>query len=216
MAYPKKTTPVSIDAFVQPCVLDFYLTTPFLLRWRSWHPQMDVKWCVREQWYCFVVVIVTKTSLCCIVYSSFIVLWKLVQQKYWFVHRMLFLLVVCMVLEWIQSHSSNCTRNSNFCITDLVLTLKKSSHHDNNDECMLLEDMQHSHSQIILHPEVIYLSWYGRKFCKVESLIRILLSSTLSSFIIPSSWGLTVLSWISLTENLNNNFGINYFWSYHQ
>ena len=54
------------------------------------------------------------------------------------------------------------------CALKLLFLDKKHSHHNNNDEYMLLEDMQHSHPHIILYQEVIFLSWYGRMFCRVE------------------------------------------------
>ena len=65
MADPRETTPENIDAFVYPCVFDFYCKKNlfFLLRWQSLYPSMDVQFCVWEQLYCSVVVIFPNTTL---------------------------------------------------------------------------------------------------------------------------------------------------------
>ena len=48
-------------------------------------------------------------------------------------------------------------------ITTLIFKFfKKRSRNDNNDECMLLEDMQHSQQHMTLYQEVIFLSWGGK------------------------------------------------------
>ena len=106
----------------------------------------------------------------------------------------------------------NSTRLSVLWITALIFNFfKKCPHHDNNDECMLLADMQHSHPHITLYPEVIILSWGGRIFHNVESLIIILLSWSLASFSPPFSGGIPVLLWSSCTETCKNNFGADFF-----
>ena len=59
---------------------------------------------------------------------------------------------------------------------------QKYLRHDNNYECTILADIQHSHPQITLYWEVILLSWDERIFCNVESLMIILLSSSIAYF----------------------------------
>ena len=88
---------------------------------------------------------------------------------------------------------------------------KKRSRNDNNDECMLLEDMQHSQQHMTLYQEVIFLSWGGKIWRKVESLMMISLSEYIASFSSSSYGGITGLLCSSHTETFNNNFGINCF-----
>ena len=86
------------------------------------------------------------------------------------------------------------TRPSILCIIALIFKFfKKLSIHDNNDKRMLLSDMQHSHQHMTLYQEVIFLTWGGRIFRNVESLMIILLYLSLESFSSPSSGGITML-----------------------
>ena len=49
-----------------------------------------------------------------------------------------------------------------FCVLKIwYLPLKTFSLHDNNDECMLLTDMQHSHPHITFYQDVVFLCWVG-------------------------------------------------------
>ena len=70
----------------------------FLLQWQLWHPSMEAKMWVWVLWYCYAMVIVSNTTLCCLAYSSCIGILQLVHHPYWFVHHKLFLIVVCRFL----------------------------------------------------------------------------------------------------------------------
>ena len=59
-----------------------------------------------------------------------------------------------------------------------------------------------------LYQEVIFLSWGGRIFFNVESLMVILLSLSVASFGTPSYGVLTMKLCSSRAEFYNNNFGI--------
>ena len=100
-----------------------------------------------------------------------------------------------------------------FCALQLLSFnfFKKHSRHDNNYECMLLADMQHSHPHITMYWEVTFFSWGGRILRKVVSMMIILLSLSLASFSTPSSGVLTIILWSSRAETYNNHFGINCF-----
>ena len=93
-----------------------------------------------------------------------------------------------------QINIGNFTRPFVLFITDLILKfVQKRSCHDNNEKCMLLEYIQHSHPHINCYWEVMFLSWDDRIFCKVDSLMIILLSSSLASFSPHSSGGITLI-----------------------
>ena len=66
---------------------------------------------------------------------------------------------ILICLKWTIVHS---TRRYFLCITALIFQLfKKRSHYDNNGECMILADMQHSHThtQILLRGHIFELGW---------------------------------------------------------
>ena len=110
------------------------------------------------------------------------------------------------------------SRLSVLCITALIFKFffKKRLCHYNNDECVLLEDMQHSQPHMTLYRKILFMCWGGRIFCKVESLIMILFLTSLASLSPPSSDRLTLLLFSSCIETYNNNFGINFFWCCHK
>ena len=65
---------------------------------------------------------------------------------------------------------------------------------------MLFVDMQHSQPHITLYQAVLFLGWFGIILRKVESLMIILLSGYIVSFGPPSSGGINILLFSSLTE----------------
>ena len=67
----------------------------------------------------------------------------------------------------------------------------------------------HTHTWLCI--DRLYFIWGGKILRKVESLMIILLYSSLAYFSRPSSRGLTKLLWSSRTETFNKNFGINCF-----
>ena len=69
--------------------------------------------------------------------------------------------------------------------------------------------MKQSQPQLTFYLSVIFLSWGGNILRKVESLIMMLYSASLSSLVTPSSGGLAILLCSSLTNNFNNNFVTN-------
>ena len=108
------------------------------------------------------------------------------------------------------------TFNQNFCFVRYNFDFfKKWSHYDNNDECTIFEDVQHSQPHMILYQEVVFLSWGGRILRKVESMTMILLSASIYD-LNPTSYGvLNMILWTYLTVTCNNNFGTSFF-RYHQ
>ena len=74
---------------------------------------------------------------------------------------------------------------------------------------MLLEYMQQSQPYITLYQAAIFFSWGDKMLCNFESLIMILLSAYLAYLSTPSSGGLTMLLYTSLTYIRNNNLGTN-------
>ena len=104
-----------------------------------------------------------------------------------------------------------------FCTLQLLSlsSFKKFSRHDNNYECIILAYMQHSQPHMILYCEVIFLNWGWRIFFNFESLMMILLSSSLDYLIPPSSGLLSIILCSSCTDTFNYNFDINYFLCYH-
>ena len=104
-----------------------------------------------------------------------------------------------------QFHQTFCF----LCYNIDFFVFKWQSRHDNNYEWMILEDMQHSQPHINSYWEVIFLSWDGKRWCKVESLMVILLSAYLYCSSPPSYGGLNMILCSSLTETRNNNFSIN-------
>ena len=88
---------------------------------------------------------------------------------------------------------------------------RKHSHHDNNDEWIILADMQHSQTHMTFYREVIFLSWGGRIFCKVESLMMILFLKSFPFFSSPSSGVITMILCGSLPDTCNKVFVMNCF-----
>ena len=77
------------------------------------------------------------------------------------------------------------------------------------DECILLADMQYSQPHTTLYRAVVLLICGDNMLRKVESMMMMLSSVSLASFSPPSSGGLTMLLYSSLTDTFNNNFGTN-------
>ena len=69
--------------------------------------------------------------------------------------------------------------------------------------------MQHYQPHISLYWSVILLSCGGNVLYKVESLMMMLSSASITSLRPNYSGGLTMLLCSSLTDNCNNNFGTN-------
>ena len=61
--------------------------------------------------------------------------------------------------------------HQNFCFAhykfDFFL-FKNRSRHDNKDECMLLAEMQHSQTHMTLYRDVLFLSWGGKYFARLN------------------------------------------------
>ena len=64
------------------------------------------------------------------------------------------------------------------------------------------------HSQPHMYWAVILLIWGGNMIHKDESLIMMLSYASLDSFSPPFSCGTTMISCSSMTDTLNNKFGI--------
>ena len=99
------------------------------------------------------------------------------------------------------------TRSSVFLFLLLSLRcFRRQPHYVNMEEYIVLSDMQHSQTHVTLYWSVIFFSWCVKMLRKVESLIVVLLSASLASLGPPSSGGINMLLWSSLTNTWNNNF----------
>ena len=93
-------------------------------------------------------------------------------------------------------------------ILDFILEfLKYRPHHDINEECILLEDIQNSQPHRILYLDDVFFNWGGNNERNVESLIMILLSAYLASLSPSYTGSLTMMLWSSRTETYSNSFG---------
>ena len=78
-----------------------------------------------------------------------------------------------------MSQIHGCTFHQTFFlrVTALILNFfKLFSRHDNNDECMLFTDIQHSQLHMTFYQEVVFCSWGGIILHKVWLLIIVLFS----------------------------------------
>ena len=73
--------------------------------------------------------------------------------------------------------------------------LKYLSHHDINEECILLADTQHSQAHMNFYCTEFLLSWGDNSELNVESMIMVLLYASLASFGQPFTGSLTGMLW---------------------
>ena len=87
---------------------------------------------------------------------------------------------------------------------------KEISRHDSNDELIILAYMQHSKPHITFYREKIFLIWGGRIDSSLESTMLILLATSFTYLISPSSGGLTTILWSYRIDTCINSFETNF------